>query len=55
VNPSFFLGIRILNNVKFGCGAKLRNFGKRDEIVDLLAIEFEMKASVLERRRRIND
>lgn len=55
MNASLLLGVRILNNVEFGCGAKFRNFSEGDEVVNLLAIEFEVKASVLECRWKVND
>lgn len=41
--------------MKLGRGAKFRNFGERNEVVNLLAIKLEVEAGVLERRRKVND
>jgi hypothetical protein len=55
MNASFLFGIWVLNDMKLGRSAEFRNFGKRDEVVDLLAIKLEVEAGVLERRRKVND
>jgi hypothetical protein len=55
MNASFLLSIWVLDHMKLGRGAEFRNFGERNEVVDLLAIKLQVEAGVLERRRKVND
>jgi hypothetical protein len=55
MDASFLLGIWVLNNVEFGSGTEVRNFREGNEVVDLLAVELEVEASVLECGGKVND
>ena len=48
VIPSFLLGVGIFDELQLGLRTKTLDFGEFHEIVDLLSIEFEVEAGVLE-------
>lgn len=55
MDASLLLGICVRYQVEFRLGAKVRDLGQGNEVIDLLALELEVEACVLECRRRVDD
>lgn len=50
----FALGVRFVNEVEGGFGANFRNIGDWDKVTNLLALVFEVEASVSESGRKVD-
>lgn len=55
MDASLLLGVWVRYQAKFRLGAKVRDLGQGNEVIDLLALELEVEACVLECRRRVDD
>lgn len=53
--PSLFFGIWVLNEIQFGFGGQIFDFGQLDEIVNSFALVLKMEARVLKRLWKFND
>lgn len=55
MNASLLFGIGVLDKTELRVRAKVGDFGDGNEVVDFLAIELKVEASVLKGRREVNN
>ena len=55
VHPGLLLGVGVLHQRDLGFRFQVRHLGQLDEIVDALAVELQVEASILESAWQLND